>query len=116
MIHSFDIIKGRVVRDGCVAVLYSPGYGAGWYSWHRKEELLYDPNIVAMVLSADKNRKNIQDYLSDKYKDDDDGGPYTGAANELMVEWVPIGEKFRIDEYDGAETVVLASRENWLTA
>ena len=111
MIHSFDIIKGRVVRDGCVAVLYSPGYGAGWYSWHRKEELLYDPNIVQMVL--ENRHDDIEDYVMSKYPDDDF---YLGGKEELVVEWVPVGEKFRIDEYDGAESVVLASREDWLTA
>jgi hypothetical protein len=41
----------KVIRDGKVAVLYSPGYGAGWYSWHDNEELLYDPVIVDMVES-----------------------------------------------------------------
>ena len=112
MIHSFDIIKGRVVRAGFVAVLYSPGYGAGWYSWHRKEELLFDPNIVQMVLEDRKD--DIEDYVLAKYPNEDD--PYIGAADDLTIEWVPVGEKFRIDEYDGAESVVLASRENWLTA
>lgn len=112
MIHSFDIIKGRVVRAGFVAVLYSPGYGAGWYSWHRKEELLFDPNIVQMVLEDRKD--DIEDYVMAKYPNEDD--PYMGGADDLQIEWVPLGEKFRIDEYDGAENVVLASRENWLTA
>lgn len=112
MIHSFDIIKGRVVRNGCVAVLYSPGYGAGWYSWHRKEELLYDPNIVQMVLEDRKD--DIEDYVMGLYPNEDD--PYMGGADDLTVEWVPLGEQFRIDEYDGAESVVLMSRENWLTA
>ena len=112
MIHSFDIIKGRVVRDGTVAVLYSPGYGAGWYSWHHKEELLYDPVIVNMVL--ENRHDDIEDYVMSLYQNEDD--PYMGGADDLTVEWVPIGEKFRIDEYDGAETVVLASREDWLVA
>ena len=112
MIHSFDIIKGRVVRAGFVAVLYSPGYGAGWYSWHRKEELLYDPNIVSMVL--ENRHDDIEEYITAKYPDEDE--PYMGGSKELVVEWVPLGEKFRIDEYDGAESVVLASRENWLVA
>jgi hypothetical protein len=112
VIHSFDIIKGRVVRNGCVAVLYSPGYGAGWYSWHRKEELLYDPTIVQLVL--DNRHKDIHKYLLAMYQEED--APYMGGSEELSVEWVPVGEQFRIDEYDGAESVVLASRENWLTA
>ena len=112
MINSFDIIKGRVVRAGFVAVLYSPGYGAGWYSWHRKEELLFDPNIVHMVL--EDRHDDIEDYVLGLYPNDVE--PYMGGADDLTVEWVPLGEKFRIDEYDGAESVVLASREDWLTA
>ena len=112
VIHSFDIIKGRMVRNGLVAVLYSPGYGAGWYSWHRKEELLYDPTIVQMVL--ENRHDDIEDYVMGLYPNEDD--PYMGGADDLTVEWVPMGEQFRIDEYDGAESVVLASRENWLTA
>ena len=39
----------KVIRDGKVAVLYSPGYGAGWFSWHGIEELLYDPVVVGMI-------------------------------------------------------------------
>ena len=108
MIHSFDIIKGRVVRDGCVAVLYSPGYGGGWYSWHQEEELLFDPNIVQMVL--EDRHGDIKEYTTMNYKQ------YSSGAKQLAIEWIPIGEKFRIDEYDGAESVVLANRENWLTA
>ena len=30
----------KVVRDGLVAVLVSPGHGAGWYTWaHRDIEI-----------------------------------------------------------------------------
>jgi hypothetical protein len=40
----------KVIRDGQVAVLYSPGFGAGWYSWNREmPELLFEPNLVAMI-------------------------------------------------------------------
>ena len=30
----------KLTKDGKVAVLYSPDFGAGWYSWHAIEELL----------------------------------------------------------------------------
>jgi hypothetical protein len=36
----------KMLRDGQVAVLVSPGFGAGWYTWHSIEELVYDPSIV----------------------------------------------------------------------
>jgi len=39
----------KVIVDGKVAVLYSPGYGAGWFSWHNVEELIYDPEVVKLV-------------------------------------------------------------------
>lgn len=31
----------KVIRDGMVAVIYSPGYGAGWSSWNRDYPLLW---------------------------------------------------------------------------
>ena len=46
-----------------------------------------------------------------KYQDE-----YFGGLEDLEVKWVPVGARFRIDEYDGAETLVLESHETWLTA
>ena len=39
----------KVIRNGQVAVLYSAGFGAGWYSWNDKKELLFHPKLVEMV-------------------------------------------------------------------
>lgn len=90
----------KVVRDGKVAVLYSPGYGAGWYSWHDQKNLLFDPNIVKMV--EDNEKERIPEYIKDLYGDE-----YICilGARDLQIEWVPIGTAFEIDEYDGAESV-----------
>jgi hypothetical protein len=35
----------KLIRDDKVAVLVSPGFGAGWYTWHWVEELIYDPSL-----------------------------------------------------------------------
>jgi len=99
----------KLIRDGKVAVLVSPGYGAGWYSWHRNEELLYDPSIVEWIEQGDLDKINT--YLELKYPNDTSLG-----LSDLEVNWVPIGDKFRIDEYDGAESLVLETNEHWLTA
>jgi len=100
----------KVIRDGHVAVLYSPGYGAGWYSWHGIEELLYDPVVVGMV-----ERKIPEDvivsYCDEKY----DGDGYFGGADDLIVEWVPVGTQFRVHEYDGSETLECKDAMNWIT-
>jgi hypothetical protein len=46
----------KVVREGKVAVLYSPGFGAGWTTWGAPKELLFDPEVVALV-EADQRYK-----------------------------------------------------------
>ena len=99
----------KLIRDGRVAVLVSPGYGAGWYTWHYNEELLYDPSIVEWL--EQDNMPKIEAYLALKYKDE-----YFGGLEDLVVMWVPVGARFRIEEYDGAESLVLESEERWITA
>ena len=101
----------KVIRDGKVAVLYSPGYGADWYSWHDKADLLYDPNIVQMV--EENRRGDIPVYVTYKYPDE-----YVcilGAA-DLQIEWVPEGTAFEIDEYDGSESVRIRGDITWQVA
>ena len=40
----------KVIRNAKIAVLVSPGYGAGWYSWNKSHpECLFDPEVVAWV-------------------------------------------------------------------
>ena len=99
----------KLVRDGKVAVLYSPGYGAGWYSWHHIEELLYDPSIVQWLESEEPDK--IEHYLTLKYP-----GEYFGGLEDLSVQWIDQGTEFRIAEYDGAEVIELKANTRWLIA
>ena len=99
----------KLIRDNKVAVLVSPGYGAGWYSWHDIEELIFDPSVVEWVERQELDK--IQAYMELKYPD-----AYCGGLEELEVNWVPVGERFRIEEYDGAESLVLESEQRWMTA
>ena len=99
----------KLIRDGKVAVLVSPSYGAGWYSWHGNEELLYDPSIVEWLEQNELDK--IKTYLELKYPNETILG-----LEDLEVNWVPAGARFRIDEYDGAESLVLEKNEYWLTA
>jgi hypothetical protein len=101
----------RCVRDGRVAVLVSPGFGAGWFSWHGIEALLFDPAVVELVKSG-AEASVIERYCEDQYGSD----PYFGGAEDLIVQWVPVGSRFRIHEYDGSESLVLESEEKWFVA
>ena len=112
-VHSLDVLAERVVRDGRVAVLVSPGFGAGWSSWadrELRERLLFDPEVVAWVEGGKQG--SLPD-MEEKYGDD---YFYDGGASDLIVEWVPVGAKFRIHEYDGSESLILESEEEWFVA
>ena len=112
-INSFDIIQDKVVRDGKVAVLVSPGFGAGWYTWNQAHpELLFLPRVVEMVLNG-VSHYEIEAYVQSIYGEDE---LYVGGAVDLVVQWIPQGTKFRIDEHDGAESLKTIDQEDWITA
>ena len=115
MLHALDVIMEKVVRDGKVAVLVSPGFGAGWYTWARGEDsmaekVLFDPEVVAWV---EGGKEGPVPDMEAKYGMEHF---YDGGAEDLVIYWVPVGAKFRIDEYDGSESLVLESNEKWVVA
>jgi len=89
-------------ENGDVAVLYSPGYGAGWASWSGEHDgAIFDKRIVEIVL-ADKREDITQELMvSFGY-----GYFYCGGADSLEIEWLKPGTIFDIDEYDGSESVI----------
>jgi hypothetical protein len=100
----------KLVKDGMVAVLYSPDFGAGWYTWNTKmPELLFEPAIVQFLL--DDKFDELQTYVELKYPE-----IYKGGMMELTVAWVPENTQFRISEYDGAESIEIKDDTNWFTA
>ena len=114
MLNSLDVLAERVVRNGRVAVLYSPGFGAGWSTWgdsSLRERLLFDPEVVAWV---EGGKKGPLPDLESKYGGDEYF--YDGGASDLEIRWVPLGVRFRVHEYDGSESVVLFDEDDWVTA
>ena len=101
----------KSLKNGKLAVLVSEGYGAGWYTWHGVEELLFDPVLVDMVLD-DAGELAMRNYCEETYGTDN----YYGGIDGLTVQFVTPGTKFRIEEYDGAETLVRAEDYNWFEA
>jgi hypothetical protein len=92
----------KVIRDGKVAVLISPGYGAGWYSWHSKKELLFHPKIVELV--EQNNHDEITEELCKELLNTNDYICTLGAP-DLEIRWLPIGTAFEINDYDGSESL-----------
>jgi hypothetical protein len=100
----------KVVRDGKVAVLYSPDYGAGWFSWNPDRiEILFDPAIIELVEA--KSWEELKTYVTLKYPD-----LYMGGIDDLEIEWVPEGALFVVQEHDGKEWIELRDQINWIQA
>ena len=92
----------KVIRNGQVAVLYSPGFGAGWYSWNSNKELLFHPKLVEMV------ENNRQSEITTQWIQENLGinNVYCGGADDLQIKWLDEGTIFEIDEYDGSESII----------
>ncbi len=85
---------------GEVAVLVSGGYGAGWFTWNTDEQLLFSPELVQAILD-ETPRKELEAIAKKLFPDS-----YCGGADQLHIEWVKPGTRFRIEEYDGAESFI----------
>lgn len=100
----------KLIEDGKVAVLYSPGFGAGWYTWNMTvPQILFDPAIVRFV--EKEKFDELATYVELKYPD-----IYKGGMRDLKVTWIPEGTLFRVEDYDGSESIELKESENWLVA
>ena len=103
----------KLERDGKVAVVISPGHGAGWSTWNDyefREILCMDAEIAQAVL--DKNIGEVVRFAKEKCGKD----VYITRNLELKVEWVSKGERFEISEYDGYEEIVIYSDKIYMTA
>jgi len=117
-------------------VLYSPGFGAGWSTWNacNKEQKLwlceYKP-FINYLEEHGEMPKLPNDGWTDGYDVTDLGMqvmrdwkaafpdapiPYLGGMKSLNVAYLEDHEQYRIDEYDGRETVVTRDmiEDEWL--
>ena len=94
----------KVVRNGLVAVLYSPEYGAGWSTWNNREEgemLLFHPLLVSWVESGKKEPiKEVLAKITPNYE-----SICTLGAQSLKIEWLAQGTSFEVKEFDGYESI-----------
>jgi hypothetical protein len=93
-------------KDGRIAVVLSKDYGMGWWTWHGDLEWLTHPELARAI--DDGFLGDAQDILDDNY------GHYQYSATNLRVEWVDRHRKFKIEEYDGYETITYKDEINWL--
>lgn len=92
----------RYNEEGHVAVLISPGFGAGWSSWSGSDvndALLFDSRLVDAVLAKMPTEEFVEYCKSLGYDH------YMGGASDLEVVWLEPGTRFTVEEYDGSESL-----------
>lgn len=101
----------KLEKDGKVAVIISPGFGAGWSTWNKdiRYALLFDPEIAQAVLDGDMVK--VKSIAKRKYP-----SGYFGGADGLTVEWIYKGTIFDIEEYDGSESLHIIGDRNYTVA
>ncbi len=110
----------RLNKDGRTAVLYSPGYGAGWSSWNNdawKGVLTMHREIVERVMADDREgaAKTAERLIREATGNLDEYVCVLGA-DDLKVAWVNAGERFEINEYDGSESLHVIGGHDYLSA
>jgi hypothetical protein len=75
---------------------------------------MFDPQLVDMI-ERGAAAEEVQNYCEEHYQNEH-GTAYWGGVDDLVIKWIPEGSIFRIDEYDGAETIVLQDDDNWIVA
>ena len=106
-----------------IAVLVSPDYGAGWSTWNTPE-IAYDRRVVEYWSEywLDKipderymdiyDSQEVQDFMESIGYDN----IYCGGWGDIRVAWVPVGTLFRINEYDGSESLEILREDSYIRA
>jgi len=89
-------------EKGEVAVAVSIGFGAGWSTWGDVSPL--DKEFNELILNGDF--ETAEKLAKEK-------GFYAGGLSDCKIVWLEKGTKFRIDEYDGAESIVLLDEKDY---
>lgn len=91
----------KLERDGKVAVIYSPGYGAGWSTWSAGDygaDAVFSPRLALAILGeSGEDRETVATELFPE--------AYQGGLGDCEVEWIEKGFRFEINEYDGSESL-----------
>lgn len=111
------------------AVLVSGGFGASWSSWEGAA-LAYDKRVVEFWLAHEYDKEWMRTVTQSKYsatkqseanKEAEtffrsigyDECPYMGGFNSIHLEWVPAGKMWKINEYDGSESLCFQEDYDW---
>ena len=99
----------KVIQNGLIKVLYSPGFGAGFLTWGAPQEAIFDPELIQLI--DEQNLQGAVDYVTATYP-----GIYAGGVSDLCIAEIPEGDRFVITEYDGSESIQILEETDWIIA
>lgn len=119
-------------KKGYTPVIYSPSYGAGFTTWNTQLK----PHDEIMIRAIIEEGIITEVYDDGGYDDDIEvkidkqslakiieklgystEHLYLGCCdNEFMIEFVKKGDLFRINEYDGSESIEVFNTDDYFTA
>lgn len=119
------MVDKYIHKNGNIAVLISGGFGAGWSTWNseHEEEMLFDKDIVQLLLDAPLKHDDDSAYIDKELNDKIEAlakekwpTAYAGGADQLGVRWLSPGTAFRVHEYDGSESLEIKEKMDWHVA
>lgn len=116
-------------KDGKIAILISPGFGAGWSTWDGDPSIAYDKRVVEFWLSHKDDWQFMHDVSSIPFRDNPaieeikqffhsigyDHCPYMGGFDDIVIKWVEPDTLWRINEYDGSEDLEIFSEAGFIS-
>lgn len=112
MVNYNQTVELYVNGNDEVGILYSPGFGAGWSTWN-SECYAYDKRIVEKFIEDPQLFRRVgPDLVAFMTSLGYDG--YYGGADDLSLKFIPKGTLFRINEYDGSESIELFDTSNYI--
>lgn len=124
--------NSRFIReDGKAAVIVSHGFGSGFSSWHDRDmavdgrvvRWLYDNcSVFSDEREEDEDYIRVYDDQIDDFKDFLNSIGYKdvslyclhGGRDGLSIHYLPTGTVFRINDYDGAESIEILDIKSYI--
>lgn len=92
-----------------IGIIYSPCFGAGWSTWGQREQAL--DQTLANLIESGAPYADWVTHCEEKWPEE-----YLGGLDDCVVEWVEEGTLFKIDEYDGSESIMFKEDDSWQIA
>ena len=119
-----------VTSNGNTAVAYSPGYGGGWSTDTNNKQMIFDSRLIQLILSdyfkSEFNEKSElkilpkdkQYYIQFMKSVFPDIGytPDIDSFCQLVVDFIPQNTQFKIQQYDGNESIKIFDPNDYFTA